>query len=106
MPPITILGEQPLPLGRAARLIPSLRGNRPVAPTTLYRWAKDGIRSRSGKTVRLETWRIGGSTVTSEPALDRFFRALSETGDGPASAADSDERHRQIEEELDRLGIA
>ena len=61
----------------AARRLPPLRKGRPVSPTTVWRWATRGVRSRSGVTVRLETLKVGGTCCTSDEALARFFRVLS-----------------------------
>ena len=68
------------PLAEAARRLPALRGGRPVNPTTLWRWATRGVRSRGGLTVKLETLKVGGTCCTSDEALARFFQGL--TGGG------------------------
>jgi hypothetical protein len=38
--------------------------------------------------VRLETIKVGGTCCTSVEALTRFFRALTEGGDPPATPGD------------------
>jgi hypothetical protein len=63
----------------AARLLPALRKGRPVHPATLWRWATRGVRTRGGVTVRLEILKLGGTCCTSDEALTRFFRTLSDT---------------------------
>ena len=79
--------EKLLTLAQAARHIPPLRNRKgkanTVHPSTLYRWGTQGRRSRSGKLVRLELWRVGGTICTSVEALERFFRALNDEDDGP-----------------------
>jgi hypothetical protein len=70
---IEISREQCVSLAKAARRLPCIRGSKPPHPMTLYRWATKGLRSRSGKRIILETTFIGGTRVTSEEALERFF---------------------------------
>jgi hypothetical protein len=76
---IDTASEHVLPLAKAARQLPRLRDDRPISPSTLWRWASAGLRG-----VRLETIKIGGSTCTSTQALARFFAAL---GSGPPTPA-------------------
>lgn len=68
--------EHVLPLEEAAKRVPRRRGNRPVHPTTLYRWANDGLRG-----VHLETIQVGGTLCTSLEALQRFFEMLASCGE-------------------------
>jgi hypothetical protein len=63
--------------GAAGRL-PSLRGGKPVNPSTIWRWTTRGVRNRQGAVIRLECLKVGGTGCTSDQALMRFFRALSE----------------------------
>jgi len=65
------------PLAEAAARLPALRGGRPVHTTTVWRWATRGVRGRGGQTVKLETLKVGGTCVTSDEALVRYFLALS-----------------------------
>jgi hypothetical protein len=62
------LSPDTLTLAQAARLLPSLRGGRPVHPSTLWRWASNGIAG-----VRLPIIRIGGTACTTRDALRRFL---------------------------------
>jgi hypothetical protein len=55
-------------LAQAARLLPSLRGGRPVHPSTLWRWASSGVAG-----VRLPIIRVGGTACTSRQALRQFL---------------------------------
>jgi hypothetical protein len=68
---LDLLDEGALPLAQAARSLPSLRGGRPVDPSTLWRWSAKGLRG-----VRLEIVRVGGTACTSRAALRRFFAAV------------------------------
>lgn len=74
---IDFASEQVLPLEEAARRLPRRRGNRPVHPTTLHRWAHTGLRG-----VHLETIQVGGTRCTSIEALQRFFERLASVGGG------------------------
>jgi hypothetical protein len=78
--PIDLAIERLLPLGDAARNLPPLRGGKDVSPSTVWRWASRGIRARNGAVVRLEIIKVGGTCCTSEEALGRFFRALTDAG--------------------------
>jgi hypothetical protein len=69
---IDVLNEKTLTFTQAAKRLPSTRQNRAVSPNTIYRWAAFGVRG-----VRLETAFRGGTRVTSEQALQRFFAALN-----------------------------
>jgi hypothetical protein len=91
------LKEETLNLGRACRRLPSLRRDRPVAPSTLWRWATNGVRG-----IRLETVQIGATTCTSVEALRRFFAALNnQTNQVPTS----NDRHERAEKQLAERGI-
>ncbi len=81
----SVFSEQLLRLSQAAALLPSVRNTgrtspeeKPPHPSTLARWAKTGLKSRSGDTVRLEIWRVGGTNCTSLEALARFFDRLDD----------------------------
>lgn len=64
--------EQILSLTEAAKSLPRLNGRRP-AISTLWRWARKGVRG-----VRLDYIRVGRGIATSAEALQRFFNALAE----------------------------
>lgn len=63
--------EHLLTLTEAAKLLPRRRAGRKPHVSTLYRWASRGLRG-----VVLETIQIGGTTCTTEEALQRFFDEL------------------------------
>jgi hypothetical protein len=92
--------EHLLSLSKAARKLPRLRNDRPVSPSTLWRWATGGLRG-----VRLETIKVGGSTCTSAEALARFFIALSGARAPQGSPRDRDIRGDAVERELNALGV-
>jgi Protein of unknown function (DUF1580) len=96
--PIDPLSEETISLAAAARRLPKLRAGRPVSPATIWRWASHGLRG-----VRLETARVGGTTVTSPAALRAFFAALG--GNAAAPVAASTERADAAAAELDLVGI-
>jgi hypothetical protein len=86
--------------GKLARLLPHVRGDRPVHPNTLRRWAFTGRRG-----VKLETIVIGGSTCTSREALARFFERLTDSEQPvPPPLRDAGLQDR-VEERLKRLGL-
>ena len=78
------LQEEIISMTQAAKCLPSLRNNRPVAPNTVQRWAREGV-TVGGQTVRLETTTIAGRTATSREAIKRFLNACHEarTGESP-----------------------
>jgi hypothetical protein len=83
--------EKMLSMSQAARMLPSLRGGKTPHPNTLVRWAKAGLKSKGGQIIRLETYRIGGTTCTSLNALKRFFDLLNdaETATSPVICSQS-----------------
>ena len=81
-----LLSEECLTFAKAARRLPKVRGNKHPSPSTLYRWATQGRRSRLGRIVKLEYVRIGGTNCTSMQALTRFFRNLADDAPSTPSA--------------------
>ena len=71
-----LLKEDCMSLSKAARRLPHVRGSKPPHPSTLFRWAEGGRRSKMGVLVRLEIVRVGGTNCTSMEALSRFFDRL------------------------------
>ena len=86
----------------AAKMLPHTRGGRPVHVATLFRWSNHGLRGR-----RLETLKIGRSTVTSEQALQRFFDQLTAKSakTGPPPAGKQAGTNSQVERLLDEFNI-
>lgn len=98
---IDIAAERVLSLTQAARLLPCRRRGRKPCPSTLYRWAKRGLRG-----VRLETVRIGGTLCTSVEALNRFFAELSGLTSHAASVPPASQPSmHDVERELDKHGL-
>jgi hypothetical protein len=68
-----LLDGKGLYLAQAAKLLPRYRRDRPVSPSTLFRWIHDGVRLKNGERLRLEAVRISGKFVTTQQALSRFL---------------------------------
>jgi len=67
--------EELFTLAIGAGKIPVRRAGKKTNVSTLHRWSTTGLRG-----VVLETLQVGGVKMTSLPALQRFFDALSRTG--------------------------
>jgi hypothetical protein len=106
---IDVFSEKIVSLKEAIRLLPKSPRNKRLHVSTLYRWTLGGLRSKDGMIVRLESVKNGGTTCTSQEALQRFFDRLS--GDERVVVPPTltrRQRLRQIEqaeEELRRAGI-
>lgn len=101
---IDIFSEQVLPLPKAARRLPVLRGAKSPHPFTLSRWASKGRKSAGGNTVYLETCKVGGTVCTSVEALRRFIDRLNdvERCDPPKSRS-QEQMEQQAEQAKKRL---
>jgi hypothetical protein len=107
--PIDPFAMDQITFSQAARRLPRMRRGRPVSPSTLWRWHRHGLKAWDGAVVRLRAWRVGGQTLTSEAALREFFARLSAgAGEAPTRAAptEDDTRGKEVEGQLDALGIA
>src|SRR5688572_3574372 len=69
-----LTNETTVTLAEAAAQLPRLNGKR-IHTSALWRWGVKGVRG-----VRLEMLLLGGRYLTSLEALERFGRALAETG--------------------------
>src|SRR5258707_15827738 len=69
-----ILSGDALTLSTAARKLVPHRGQS-VAPSTLWRWHRQGVRTPDGRRVHLELARVGGKWLVSAAALARFIAA-------------------------------
>src|SRR3954454_21990739 len=74
---IRLATEQVVALGRANKYLPCRRGGKPPHPSTLIRWAKDGVRADDGTLVHLETIRVGLTLCTSVESIQRFCERLT-----------------------------
>jgi Protein of unknown function (DUF1580) len=100
---LDIQTETMLRLPDAARRLPPGRDGNPTHPSTIYRWAKTGLRGTT-----LETIRVGGVLCTSLEALQRFCERLTVTVVASTlSATPSANRRaaRRAGEVLDKLGF-
>jgi len=77
--------EEHLTLGQAARLVPG----RPSA-NCVWRWCREGVRSKAGGRVRLRHTRFGGRIFTTRTWIEAFGAALAE-----ADAAHFDRRDEE-----------
>lgn len=103
------LDEQTFGFAEAARMLPSGRGGRPIAPQTLARWASTGTKGPDGQRRRLQAWRLGGRWVTSREAIERFMLALTPGSDDDTPEPTPRARRRDREHAarvLDAAGIA
>ena len=46
--------------------------------STIWRWARKGVKARNGTRINLEHIRAGGRLFTTEVSLERFFKAVAE----------------------------
>ncbi len=69
----TTATEEHLTLSQAARLAPG----RPSA-NCVWRWCREGVKSKSGERVRLKHMRFGGRIYTTRAWLEAFGLALAE----------------------------
>ena len=88
------LHEKLLSFGQAARLFPSLHGGKgkTMHPSTLWRWTKIGCKSKTGKRVYLEAYRIGSTNVTSIERLQAFIARINDEGSENDGKKDRDEQ--------------
>jgi hypothetical protein len=94
---IDMASERLITLNEAARLRPPSRRGRPTHSSTVYRWISRGVRGQ-----KLEAIRLGGTLYTSQEAMQRFARALTDCANRTTACAPS----QVVASELDRLGIA
>lgn len=96
--------------GRLIRLVdvpalawlPKRRGGARLSMTTLYDWARKGLRG-----VTLETVSVGDTKCTTEAALMRFFERLNDPTPKQAAVTPAQQRRAQDRAKtiLDRAGI-
>src|SRR4051794_15987195 len=90
--------EHLLTLPQAAQTLPRRRAGRKVAASTIWRWARHGVRG-----VRLEFLQVGGVMMTSAEALQRFYERLTEgPGQVPTSGPRTSAARRKAIERADR----
>jgi hypothetical protein len=103
----SLLTESLRTFSQAARRLPHLNGDRPVSPSTLFRWSRDGLRAADGQRIKLECRRIGRTFVTSDEAVSRFLDALNGKPEiaSPRSPAEVRAAHHRAAEALNKAGI-
>ncbi len=75
---IDVLNDEGLlTLSEAARSLPRIGDKRPHA-STIWRWCRLGIKSRSGRRIRLEHVRVGARVFTTADAINDFVAAVAE----------------------------
>lgn len=97
-----------LPLARLAAQLPAVRGDRRPNRSTLYRWATAGLRSRSGKVVKLAAQFVGGTLCSTMADIERFFAAKNDVAPRPAverplTAREQADWNRRVEDAKKRL---
>jgi hypothetical protein len=106
---IEFRNESILSLAAAARMLPPGRRGRPVSLSCILRWIVDGVKLRSGETVRLEGFRLGGRWLTSIEALERFAaRQTPDPVDRHAAMRPPAGRQRasaRAQRELEKIGM-
>src|SRR5262245_56351012 len=105
-----VLDGAGLSLSQAARRFPPFRENKPVAPSTVFRWIASGVRLPDGSRVRLEAVRLGGRWLTSSPAIERFIARQTPNLNADPSPTPRTARQRQrvaeaAGKELEQMGI-
>jgi hypothetical protein len=93
--------ERLYPLSELAKLLPAVRGHKPPNRSTLYRWATNGLKSRSGQCIRMEAKFVGGTIVASLDDVNHFCDALDDRQWQPTPY-----KNRREEERMKRDGRA
>src|SRR5262245_22424226 len=76
-----MVNEQLKTLAQLARMIPS-KNRKPVNPSTVWRWARQGVRMADGSIIKLEAIPLGSRHwVSSVEALARFSVKIKEARD-------------------------
>jgi hypothetical protein len=107
---IDLTAETILALSEAPRHVPLSHTGRTVSFPTVWRWALRGIVAADGQRIRLETLKLGGRTVTSLEALQRFAERLSprlDAEEAPPTRTPAQRRRasERAAEELREAGI-
>lgn len=106
-----VLNGSGLSLSQAARRFPPFRENKPVAPSTVFRWIFSGVRLPDGTHLRLEAVRLGGRWLTSGPAIERFISrqtpqfADADPAPTPRTAKQQAKATERAGKKLEGLGI-
>jgi hypothetical protein len=66
-----------LSLAQAGKRFPAHRGQGALNPSTVFRWVTNGVRTKDGRSVKLEAILVGGRWLTSRAAVSRFIATLT-----------------------------
>lgn len=97
-----MVNETLMTFGEAARMPIFQRKGRPARDWAVRRWATDGVLSKAGKLVYLETIKLPSGTFTSREAIDRFIAALN---DKPRQPSAMPAEHRELAEPGDGMAL-
>jgi len=110
--PVDIRSEQLLSLPQAARRFPPYRQDRPVNPSTLWRWISAGVKLPDGHRIKLGAVRLSGRWLTSVEAIERFIAAQTPNPDNTPAEAPSPRTPKQRQRasakaasELEQMGV-
>ncbi len=82
----------------AKKFLPRPNG-RPVAPSTIWRWANKGVSMPDGGRIKLQVWHCGGSTYTTPNACREFIDRQTNARQAPSQLdwpRRSDETSRKL----------
>lgn len=94
-------GEKCRQFMTVVKAVEAVTGRR-VDPSTCWRWIRKGIAGQDGERIRLETWPIGRTVLTTEAAVQEFIAKQKQAKDAKA------ERGLDLDatvEELERHGL-
>lgn len=104
----SILDQKLISLSVAARRFPGRRDeNRPVNGSTIFRWVTKGVKSTSGKIVKLRATKAGSRWFTTEESLCKFCEELSAGADvvpAPRSPTARNRASERAAKELESMG--
>ena len=97
-----------LKLSAVGKTFPAARGPGRVNPATVWRWAREGVRTPNGR-IKLEVVKVGMSWLTSQSAVDRFVIAITSAADPtpqtpPRSAAARNRASEAAGRRLEAMG--
>ena len=92
---IDIANEHLIPLREVPKCLPPRPTGRRIHISAVYRWMTRGLHG-----IRLETVKIGGTTYTSQEALQRFADELSTIAPNPPTSPKAKilTRQRQLDQ--------
>jgi Protein of unknown function (DUF1580) len=94
-------------MAEAAASMGTFRGGRPCHPSTIARWATNGIRLPNGHILKLEVLRCGNTFRTLRAALRRFLEAQQDTTaiDPPRTPTERRRANDRAAAELAEMGV-